>query len=47
MDLGLHGRTAFITGGGGGIGRASGRMLAAEGARVALIDISSDALDAA
>lgn len=47
MDLGLRGRTAFITGGGGGIGRASGRMLAAEGARVALIDISTEALDAA
>jgi 3-oxoacyl-[acyl-carrier protein] reductase len=47
MDLGLQGRVAFITGGGGGIGRASGRMLAGEGAKVALIDISSEALDSA
>lgn len=47
MDLGLRERTAYITGGGGGIGRASGKMLAAEGAQIALIDISSEALDAA
>ena len=47
MDLGLQGRVAFITGGGGGIGRATGRLLAGEGARIALIDISSDALDSA
>jgi 3-oxoacyl-[acyl-carrier protein] reductase len=47
VDLGLKGRTAFITGGGGGIGRATGKMLAAEGALVALLDISQDALDSA
>lgn len=47
MDLGLTGRTAFITGGGGGIGRATGKMLAGEGALVALLDISQEALDAA
>lgn len=46
MELGLGGRTAFITGGGGGIGRATGAILAGEGANVALIDISTEALDA-
>lgn len=34
MDLGLAGRTAFITGGSGGIGLAIGRALVAEGAVV-------------
>ncbi|ASM74999.1 MULTISPECIES: 3-oxoacyl-ACP reductase FabG [Roseobacteraceae] len=47
MELGLVGRTAFITGGGGGIGRATGAILAGEGANVALIDISTEALEAA
>lgn len=38
MDLGLRGRVGLITGAAGGIGRASARRLAAEGARVALMD---------
>lgn len=47
MDLGLNGRTAYITGGGGGIGRAVGRVLASQGAKVGLLDVSEDALSAA
>ncbi|OWU86647.1 3-oxoacyl-ACP reductase [Oceanicola sp. 22II-s10i] len=43
MDLGLTGRVAAITGGGGAIGRATARLLAAEGAAVALLDVSADA----
>lgn len=38
------GRTAFVTGGGSGIGRAIARALAREGARVALADIDGEAL---
>lgn len=44
MDLNLSGRTAAITGGGGAIGRASARLLAAEGAAVALLDLSETAM---
>jgi 3-oxoacyl-[acyl-carrier protein] reductase len=36
MDLGLTGRTAFVTGGNGGIGQEVARAFAAEGARVAI-----------
>ena len=36
MDLGLSGRTALVTGGSRGIGRAIAAELAAEGARVAI-----------
>lgn len=47
MDLGLKERTALVLGAGGGLGRAIARTLAAEGARVALVDIDAAALEAA
>ena len=34
----LQGRTAIITGAGSGIGRASAKLFAEEGARLALVD---------
>jgi NAD(P)-dependent dehydrogenase (short-subunit alcohol dehydrogenase family) len=39
----LDGRLAVVTGGGSGIGRASARRMAEEGAKVAVIDINGDA----
>jgi len=38
----FEGRTAVVTGAGGGIGRTCARSLAERGARVALLDISAD-----
>lgn len=39
----LEGQRAVVTGGGSGIGRATCRRMAAEGARVAVLDVDGDA----
>ena len=44
MDLGLHKKTALVLGGGGGLGRAICKVLASEGANVAIADIQPDAI---
>jgi NAD(P)-dependent dehydrogenase (short-subunit alcohol dehydrogenase family) len=43
----LAGKTAFVTGGAGGIGLALGRAFAQAGMKVMLADIEADALAAA
>jgi NAD(P)-dependent dehydrogenase (short-subunit alcohol dehydrogenase family) len=43
----FEGRVAIVTGGGGGIGRATARRFAADGASVVVADISPDAANAA
>lgn len=44
--VGLDGRNAFVTGAGGGIGRATVRALAAAGANIAAADLSEAAAEA-
>lgn len=44
--IGFEGKTAYVTGGGSGIGRATALRLAAEGARVAIVDLRKDAAEA-
>jgi NAD(P)-dependent dehydrogenase (short-subunit alcohol dehydrogenase family) len=46
MDLELSGRTALVTGGSRGIGRAIARALAAEGVRVAICARTAETIDA-
>jgi len=46
MDLGLEGASAVVTGGSKGMGRATAEMLAAEGARVAVLARGHDAIEA-
>ncbi|MBM4232282.1 MAG: SDR family oxidoreductase [Gammaproteobacteria bacterium] len=45
MDLAIKGRTALVLGAGGGIGGAVAVALAREGCRIALADVSQQALD--
>ena len=47
MDLGLAGRTALVTGGSSGFGRAVALRLAAEGASIALVARREEPLRAA
>src|SRR5437773_12060311 len=47
MELGLRGKTAWVTGGSRGIGRAVAAALVREGARVAICSRSAASLDAA
>jgi NAD(P)-dependent dehydrogenase (short-subunit alcohol dehydrogenase family) len=47
MDLGITDKLALVTGGGGDIGRAVARTLAADGARLLLTDTDADGLDVA
>ncbi len=45
MDLGLHGRVALVTGGARSLGRADALALAAEGCRVAILDLNPEGAD--
>ena len=45
MDLGLAGATAVVTGGSKGMGRKTAELLAAEGARVAVLARGTEAID--
>lgn len=47
MDLGLEGKTALVTGSSRGLGFATARLLALEGARVALNSRSQESVDQA
>jgi len=47
MDLKLGGKTALITGGSKGIGRATAEILAAEGCNVIIVSRSAESLAAA
>jgi len=47
LDSGLEGRTCLVTGAASGIGLASARILAGEGAKLALWDLDTDALASA
>ncbi|MCZ7661750.1 MAG: SDR family NAD(P)-dependent oxidoreductase [Thermoleophilia bacterium] len=42
MNMGFSGKVAIVTGGGGGIGRATALALAREGAKVTLVDLDRE-----
>jgi len=42
LDLGISGRVALVTGGARSLGRADALLLAAEGCRVAIVDLNAD-----
>ena len=46
-DYGISGKVAFITGGAGGVGRATSKAFAREGVNVALSDINAESLSEA
>ena len=46
MDFGVKGKVAVITGGDSGMGKATAKLLAAEGVKIALIDKTTDELKA-
>lgn len=46
MDLGIKGKVAVVTGGDSGIGRATAKLLANEGVKVALLDKTTEQLKA-
>ena len=46
MDFGIKDKVAVITGGDSGIGKATAKLLAAEGVKIALIDKTTDELKA-
>jgi len=47
LQLGLQGKAALVVGGGFGIGRSAARMLAAQGSRLALVDLDAERVKAA
>ena len=47
MDLGIRGRVALITGAARSIGKADAEILAAEGCKVAIVDLNAEGAEAA
>ena len=47
MDLGIAGRVALVTGGARSLGKADALLLAAEGCRVAIVDLNAEGAEAA